>query len=128
MISKLIPPQYRMLALAAAFAFVAVSSAGAGWTVNGWRLGKATAEDKLADATEAMATLVGRIEGARDRAADLETNLGGLRATAAGVRKEIANVLPKDDASCDLPAAARGLLNRSSGYADPLPLEPGPRP
>ena len=128
MISKLIPPQYQMMAALAAVALAVSLAFGAGWTVNGWRIGKNVADEKLADATSAMETLVTRLEGAGARAASLETNLADLRATAAGVRKDIANVLPKDDPACDLPASARSLLNRSSGYADPLPVEPAPRP
>lgn len=45
MISKLIiPPQYRMLAIGIAFAVAVTAAFGAGWQVNGWRLGKAQAE------------------------------------------------------------------------------------
>ncbi|MBX3488852.1 hypothetical protein [Parvibaculum sp.] len=57
MISKLIPPQYQMLALAAAFAFVAAGSAAAGWQVNGWRLGKAAAEERV----DTLSAAIGKI-------------------------------------------------------------------
>lgn len=116
----LIPVQYRMAALAALFVVSVSAAFGAGWTVNGWRLGKATAEDHLADATQAVETLVDRIKAAGDRGADLEKGLASLRAATAAAKKEISNVLPprESDRACDLPPAARGLLNRASGYPD----------
>ncbi|MBX3504395.1 MAG: hypothetical protein KF895_02875 [Parvibaculum sp.] len=88
-----------------------------------YRVGKSVAEgectaEKLEQATTALETLTGRIENAGKRAADLETGLAGLRTSAAQARKDIQDVLPKNDRACDLPAAARGVLNRSSGYAD----------
>lgn len=116
----LIPAQYRMAALAAIFVVCISAAFGAGWTVNGWRLGKASAENRLADATLAVETLVGRINAAQARGTELETGLAGLRAATAAAKKEIRNVLPprEDDHACDLPAAARGLLNRASGYPE----------
>lgn len=116
----LVPVQYRMAALAALFVISVSAAFGAGWTVNGWRLGKEVAEDRLSDATSAVATLVDRINGAQVRGAELETGLAKLGAAAAAAKKEISNVLPprESDRLCDLPAAARSLLNRASGYPD----------
>lgn len=83
---------------------------------------------ELAATAAAIETLTGRLDGARARAASLETALSGLRAAAAAARKDVANVLPKDDAHCDLPPAARRLLDRASGYDDPMPDLGGARP
>lgn len=120
---ELIPVQYRMAALAAAFVVSASVAFGAGWTVNGWRLGKAQAEDDYRAASEAFDLLTGRLNGAAARAGTLKTALDGLGRSAVDIRKDIANVLPprESDHACDLPAAARGLLNRSSGYDGGLP-------
>ncbi|MCW5727264.1 hypothetical protein [Parvibaculum sp.] len=69
MISKLIPPQFQMLALGVAFAVVFA----AGWQVNGWRLGKAQAE-------AAVTALTGKID-AHGRKLDA---LGDLARKAIG--------------------------------------------
>lgn len=68
----------------------------------------------------AIADLDARILDARKAAARLAGETGAVRAAAAQARKEIRDVLPprESDHACDLPAAARGLLNRSSGWAD----------
>lgn len=97
---------------------IIAASFGAGWTVNGWRLGKSTAEARLSETTAAIETLTGRINAAATRAGEVSDGIAALSASAQGARKEIENVLPKDDRACDLPAAARGVLNRSRGYAD----------
>ncbi|MDP3327735.1 hypothetical protein [Parvibaculum sp.] len=122
----IIPPQYRMLALAAAFAFVATAAFGSGWTANGWRLGKGAAEDKVAALTGAIETLTGRIDAAADRGKTLAGNLAALERQTSGLKEEIRNVLPEDDRACDYPAALRGVLNRASGY--PVPDLDAPRP
>lgn len=104
-------------------AAAAIAAALIGSHIAVYRIGKSVAEgectaEKLEQATAALETLTGRIRGAQDRAAELDTSLAGLRVSAAQARKDIQDVLPKDDRACDLPAAARGVLNRSSGYAD----------
>jgi hypothetical protein len=106
---------YKELIVAVA---VIAASFGAGWTVNGWRIGKSTAEAHLSETTAAIETLTGRINAAAIRAGEVSDGISALSASAEGARKEIENVLPKDDRACDLPAAARGVLNRSRGYAD----------
>jgi hypothetical protein len=68
----LIPVQYRMAALAAAFAVSVSAAFGAGWTVNGWRLGR-DAEEARADRAEGALVSTGE---ALTRAAALADMLG----------------------------------------------------
>lgn len=122
MLDKLIPPQFRIYAALAAIAAAFL----AGWITNGWRLGEKKAEAEVSALTEAIGTLTERIDGAGKRAEALHGDLNALGKSAAAARKDIANVLPKDDSQCDMPAAARDVLNASSGY--PVPDIDAPRP
>lgn len=47
LIGRLIPPHYRVATAVLALALAAGACFGAGWAVNGWRLGKAQAEARV---------------------------------------------------------------------------------
>lgn len=47
MLEKFIPPQYRLMAALAGAALLLAATFAAGWTVNGWRIGKAAAESRV---------------------------------------------------------------------------------
>jgi hypothetical protein len=114
-----IKTNWRLVALAGAVMLVCLAL----WKAYDMGYSAAKADctaQQLEATTTALDTLMGRLEAASKKGAALETALTGLRAIIPNLMKEIDNVLPPKDAdmACDLPAAARGLQNRASGYRD----------
>jgi hypothetical protein len=107
-----------ILALVAAAALWATYAAGR--HVGKLECETAHKDEVIAGQSAALAALNGKIADAQKVAAKLAGELRALHDAADAARKDIANVLPPPDADhgCDLPPAARGVLNRSSGYAD----------
>lgn len=77
MLLKLIPPQYRIAAAIAGAAALLVAGFGAGWSVNGWRLGAklekldgalTTCEGNVAAYADAVVSQNRSIQAARDAA------------------------------------------------------------
>lgn len=84
MIDKLIPPHYQMLAAVAGAALLLAGAFASGWTVNGWRIGKAAAEARAG-------TLERTIEGiGADMKAlgDISRGAGEAEARAAQAAEE----------------------------------------
>lgn len=93
-LTDLIPPQYRLAAMAAAFVAAVGVGFGGGWTVNGWRLGAALEAAKgahEADKAQALAATVRQlITASADRDA-LAAQLADLDKNATADLKRLTN-------------------------------------
>ncbi|MDP1628873.1 MAG: hypothetical protein Q8L94_17285 [Parvibaculum sp.] len=123
MLDTLIPPQYRMMALVAVFAVATAAAFTAGWTANGWRIGKAAAEDqvslyekKLDEHGQKLDALTGVAKAAIGREDDvLKAMQEGSDAMRAYVEAGNTCLLSHDDIGILRAGAARRRAARDGG-------------
>lgn len=113
MIAKLIPPQYRMLAVIAGVGILAIGSYAAGWAVNGWKW-EAKYDKREANLAVAHAEAVEAARAEERASAAITVTVGDTHAEKEAEIKVVERVVTKKvieyvqapyAGKCDLPVS-----------------------
>jgi outer membrane murein-binding lipoprotein Lpp len=81
---KLVQPHYRLAAALAVLAFALTAAFLAGWTVNGWRIGKAQAAARV----DTLSAVIGKIGEDMEKLGEISRGAGEAEARAAQAAEE----------------------------------------